>query len=102
MGDFTKKTQGDNQHLANLTSARFLHIDGLVTTPLNTTVPRRVLGVTINTKGVAFVVRSGSRVIASFATTTPEGDYTLGVYAENGLTVEVSSGTGSATLRFAQ
>lgn len=100
-GDFSKKTQNDNSHLQNLTSSKYVYIDGTNTTPVDLTTARRVIRITVFAKGVAFTVRNGSRPIASIATTTPEGDLEAGVYCENGVRIDGISGTGSAIVVFA-
>lgn len=99
-GDWKAKTQSDNAALANQTSAQYVHIDGTKTPVVVPTNARRALRVVIATKGVAFTVRNGSRVIGNFGTATPEGTYNLGVYCENGIIVDGVSGTGSAMLAF--
>jgi hypothetical protein len=101
-GNYSNKVQSDNKHLANQTSARFVHIDGaqaLVTVEPATS-GCRLLRVINNSKGLALNIRTGSRVIGTLATTTIEGTYSYGVYVPNGIQVDVS-GTGSATLVFA-
>lgn len=100
MADWKQKTQTDSSHLANQTSAQFVYIDGTIPKPLSGVKGCRALRVVIATKGVAFTVRNGSRTIANFATTSPEGTYHLGVYCENGLVVDGVSGAGSALLAF--
>lgn len=101
MADFSKKTQTGNTHLANLTSAKFLHLDGGDTAAKDLTTSKRLMRVVVVAKGVAFTVRDGSRVIGNFATTTPEGTYDFGVYCENALRVDGISGTGSTLIAFA-
>lgn len=101
MGDYSKKTQGSNRHLADLTSARWVHIDGSVT---STKVVRpkagRLLKITVNAKGVGFTIANGSETIATFATTTVEGDYSFGVYCDANITITGITGTGSTTIVF--
>ena len=101
MANFGKKVQTDNKHLASETSARYVHIDGAITSlvvlPLNTGC--RLLRVINNAKGLSLNLRSGTRVIGTLATTTVEGTYKYGVYCDNGIQVDVG-GTGSATLAF--
>lgn len=98
MADYSKKTQGDNAHLANLTSARFVHIDGNTNPVPVRTGAGRLLRIIVNTKGLAFIVENGSEVIANFATTSVEGDYQYGVYCDSGIAVSSISGSGSATI----
>lgn len=100
MADFSKKTQTENSHLANGTSAKFIHLDGGDTNPKDLTSSHRLLRVVVIAKGVAFTVRNGSRVIGNFATTTPEGTYDFGVYCENPLRIDGISGTGSTLIAF--
>lgn len=100
MADWSKKTQEGDKHLANGTSARFAHFDGTVAKPFDTASPRRLLRVTIVTKGVGFTIHSGSRQVAVFATTSPEGTYNFGEYLENGLTIDGISGSGSVNVAF--
>jgi hypothetical protein len=99
MADYSKKTQGIDRHLANLTSARYVHIDGssALVTVLATTSGGRLLRVINSTKGLSLNLRSGSRVVGTIGTGSPEGTYNYGVYCENGIQVDVG-GTGSATL----
>lgn len=100
MADYGKKIVGDNRHLGRLTSARFVHLDGNIAQPLTTTKATALQRVVIASKGIAFVVRTGSRVVASFATTSVEGTYNFGEYLENGITIDVVSGTGSANVSY--
>lgn len=97
---YGKKVQSDNKHLEDLANAQFVHIDGSTTPVVVSATACNLARVIVNTKGIGFVVRTGSRQIATFATTSPENTYRHGVYCENGLTVDVSSGTGSVTIVF--
>lgn len=97
-GNFSKKTQEGNKHQANLTSAQFVHFDGTTAKPVDIANPRRLLRIIVCTKGVAFTVRSGSRQIGVFSTTSAEGTYNFGEYCENGLTIDGVSGTGSVNV----
>lgn len=99
-GNYGKKTQSDNKHLSNLTSARFVHLDGSAATVTPRTTAGRLMKVVINTKGLAFIVSDGSNVIANFAITSAEGTYKYGVYCNQNVKVTGISGTGSATLVF--
>lgn len=101
MADYGKKTQSDNRHLANLTSGRFVHIEGsaALVTVLGITSGGRLLRVVNSTKGLSLNIRSGSRVVGTIGTGSPEGTYNYGVYCENGIQVDVG-GSGSATLVF--
>lgn len=102
MADYSKKVQADNKHLSNLTGAKFVYIDGSVTTPV-TVVPStsgcRLLRVILNTNGATLNIKSGSRQVATIATDAPEGTYNYGVYCENGLIYQ-ASGAMDATLVF--
>lgn len=101
MADYGKKTQSDNRHLANLTSARFAHIDGSSTSVpvVPSTSGCRLLRVVLNTNGATITLRSGSRVIGVIATDAPEQTFNYGVYCDSGLTVECS-GAVDATVVF--
>lgn len=102
MADYGKRVQSDNQHLADLTSARYVHLDGSVATP-QTVIPStsggRLLRVILNTNGAALLLRSGSRVIGIIAADAPEGVFPYGVYCENGLIYE-AGGAVDATVVF--
>lgn len=102
MADYGKKVQTDNQHAANLTSARFKRIDGSSTAPI-TVIPSsqggRLLKVVLNTNGNTVTLRTGSRVIGVIASDAPEQTFDYGVYCENGLIVE-AGGTVDATIVF--
>lgn len=100
MADWSKKTQSGDKHLANGTSARYVHIDGSVAKPFDRSTPARLLRVTIAAKGAAFTIRSGSRQVAVFTTASPEGTYHFGEYLENGLTIDGASGAGSVNVAF--
>lgn len=105
MADYTKKTQTDNKHLSNLTSARNYHIDGGQASKVVRSKAGRLIRIIVNSKGLAFIVRDGiiannGPILASFATTTIEGTYDYGTYCVNGITIDNVSGSGSATLIF--
>lgn len=100
VADYSKKTQTDNSHLANATSAKFIHLDGGDLTPKDLPSSHRMLRVVVIAKGIAFTVRNGPRVIGNFATTTPEGTYEFGVYCENALRIDGISGSGSTLVVF--
>lgn len=91
MPDYSRKEQGSNEHLADLTSSRFVNVDGSVTTPI-TVIPSsrggRLLKVVLNTNGSTLRLRTGSRVIGQIASDAPENTFNYGVYCENGLIVE--------------
>lgn len=99
---YKNKVQSDNKHLANLTSARNVHIDG--SAPLVTVLPLgtscRLQRVVINTKGLSLIVRTGSRDIAIIGTAVPENTLYYGTHCENGIQVDVGGSGGSVTLVF--
>lgn len=102
--DYTKKTQSDNKHLSNRTTARYYHIDGGQASKVIRTGKGRLIKIVVNTKGLAFTVRDGvtaqAPLVAVYATTTPEGTYDYGILCANGISFDTLSGTGSATLVF--
>lgn len=102
MSTFSKKTQSDNSHLGNLTGARFVHIDGSVTTPITVrSTAGRLLRVILNTNGATLTLRDGaSEVIGIIATDAPENTYNYGVYCDTSIVVQ-ASGALSATIVFA-
>lgn len=102
MADFSKKTQSDNKHLSNLTTARSsIHIDGSNTNPIVIR-PKagRLMRIIIMAKGLAFTVRDGSDIKAVVATTTLENSYEFGIYCNTNITINGISGTGSALIVF--
>ena len=104
MANYKNKVQTDNKHLANGTSARHVHIDGSVTTPVSVLAAGsggRLLRVLLNTNGNTLRIRSGSDVIAVIASDAPEQSFPYGIYVNNGLIYE-AGGTISATLVFAE
>lgn len=104
MADYGKKVQSDNHHLANLTSARYVHIDGSNTAPVSVVAAGtgcRLLRVILNTNGATLRVRTGSDVIANIASDAPEQTFNYGLYCNNGLIYE-ASGVGDWTLVFGQ
>lgn len=102
MADYSRKIQNDNRHLANLTGARFVWVDGSDTTP-KTVVPStsgcRLLRVILNTNGSTLRLRSGSRVVANIASDAPEQTFPYGVYLDSGLIYE-AGGSLDATIVF--
>jgi len=89
MADFKRRVQSDNRHLENLTSARFIHVDGSDTTPITVhTGECRLLKLVLNTNGATIKLRTGTRVIANVAADAPETTLIYGLYCENGLIVE--------------
>lgn len=104
MADFKSRTQGDNKNLQDLAGAQFVLIDGsaspVTVVPLNT--GSRLLHVVNNTKGNSLNIRTGSRVIGTIATASPEGDYPYYVYCENGIQIDVGGSGGNATVVFSR
>lgn len=100
MADFSKKTQADNKHLANLTTARKVVIDGSQSSVTVRPGPGRLIRVVIWTKGLAFTINDGSIPVGNVATTTPENSYDVGIYCENNIKITGISGTGSALIVF--
>lgn len=96
MADYSKKTQADNRHLANGTSAKFVHVDGSKSQVVVRSTKGRLLRAVINTAGVNAVVRNGSDVIGIISTTAV-GTLNFGVYVHTNITVDVVSGSGSIT-----
>lgn len=99
MADFSKKTQDDNKHLANGTTARWVHIDGSKPQVIVRPSAGRLLRVVIATAGVACTIRNGSEVIG-VVSTTAIGTLNFGVYCNNNITVDVASGSGSLAVVF--
>lgn len=103
MADYSGRIQSTNEHVSQLTSARFVWVDGSVTTPV-TVVPNtkgcRLLRVMLNTNGATLKLRSGSRVIANIALDAPEATFNYGVYCPDGLIYE-AGGALDATIVFA-
>ena len=106
MADFGRKTQSDNNHLANGTSARFVHIDS--SSPAVNTIRAtsgRLLRVILNQNGTTagqavLRIRNGSTVIAAIAGTASTGTYDYGIYCDTSIIVE-PSGTVDCTVVFA-
>lgn len=100
--DYSRKVQSVEKHLANLTSARDVHIDG--SAALVTVVPLgrgcRLLRAVVNTKGLSLNIRTGSRVKGVIGTAVPENTFHYGTYCENGIQVDVGGSGGSVTLVF--
>lgn len=99
MADYSKTIQSDNKHLANETSARFLHIDGSKSQVVVRAAAGRLLRVVVGTAGIVAIIRDGSKVIGQTSSTTA-GTLNFGVYVNTSITVDVVSGTGSMTVVF--
>lgn len=99
---YGKKAQTSNSALVSMTSARYIHVDGTVTTPL-AIIPSgnggRLLRVILNTNGATLRIRSNSNVIANIALDAPEQTFNYGVYVNDGLIVE-AGGVLDATIVF--
>lgn len=91
------KTQDDNTHLANGTTGKFVHIDGSKTPVVVRSGTGRCLRVVISTAGIEMIIRNGSEVIGHTSTTST-GTLNFGVWCNTNLTVDVITGTGSATV----
>lgn len=103
MGTFGKKTQTDNSHLGNLTGAKWVHIDGSVTTPVTVrNTAGRLLRVILNTNGATLTLKDGpSEVISIIALDAPEGTFNYGVYCDTSIVYQ-ASGAIDATLVFSE
>jgi len=85
MGDYSKKVQSDNKHLANQTSARFAHIEASSNVVVRASAGR-LLRVILNTNGGVVVLKNGQDIIASIAADAPEQTFNYGIYCHNGIT----------------
>lgn len=99
MADFGKKVQGDNEHMANLTSARFAHVPASTTTTVRDR-PGRLLRVVLNTNGGTVTLRNGSEVIGIIASDAAENTFNYGVYCNTSIICETGS-TCDVTVVFA-
>lgn len=96
-GDFTKKVQSENKHHSNMTSARFIHIDGSKPQVIVRNRAGRLLRAVIATAGVVCTIRNGTTVVGNVSSTAT-GTLNFGVYCDTNITVDVTSGTGSLCL----
>lgn len=85
------RTNSDNRHLQNLTSASFVHLTAAVTGKVIKDKPGRLLRVILNTNGGAVTVRNGSEVIGIIAADAPEATFDYGVYCNNSIKVDVAN-----------
>jgi ApbE superfamily uncharacterized protein (UPF0280 family) len=86
------RTETDNKHLENLTSARFVHVPASQTDLVVRATAGRLLRVILNTNGGTVTLRNGdSDVIGIIALDAPEGTFNYGVYCSNG--IQVDTGT---------
>lgn len=100
MADYGKKIQSGDAHLANGTTARFVHIDGSVITPITVRPGAgRLLRVIINTVGGTLTLKNGTEVIAVLSATAGPGTFNYGVYCNNSIVVQASA-TMDATIVF--
>jgi hypothetical protein len=99
MADFSKKVQSENEHLGNLTSARFAHVPASTTATVRSQAGR-LLRVVLNTNGGTVTLRNGSEVIGIIASDAPEGTFNYGVYCNTGIICETGA-TCDVTVVFA-
>lgn len=90
MADYTRKVQGDNRHLSNLTSARYAHVPASTTDVVRAS-GGRLIRVVLNTNGGVVIIRDGSDVIASIAADAAEGTFDYGIYCNNNITVDTGA-----------
>ena len=95
MATSKKKVQSDNQSLANLTGAKYVHIDGSNTGVIPIIAAGdggRLLRVILNTNGATLTLKaaSGGEVIGIIATDAPEQTFNYGVFCPNGLIAQAS------------
>ena len=98
MADYSKKVQSGSNHLANLTSARYVHIPASTTKVVRASAGR-LLRVILNTNGGAVTLRDGSDVIGIIASDATEQTFNYGIYCNNNITVEVGA-TSDVTVVF--
>lgn len=98
MASFGKKIQSENNHLANLTSARFAHVPASTTTTVRDSAGR-LLRVILNTNGGGVTLRNGSEVIAIIASDAAEGTFDYGIYCNTSIIVETGA-TADVTIVF--
>lgn len=87
MADYKSKIQSDNKHLANLTSARFKHVEASATDVVVRDRPGRLLRVILNTNGGVVVLKNGPAIIASIAADAPEQTFDYGIYCHDNINV---------------
>jgi hypothetical protein len=100
--DYKRKIKPDNSHLSDLTSAKFLRIDGSATptTVVAAGTGCNLLRVILNTNGATIGLRSNSRQIGTIALDAPEGTFNYGIYCSDGLQVD-TGGAVDVTVVFA-
>lgn len=91
---------GDNKHLEALTSAKWVHLDGSVTTPVTIRATAgRLQKVILNTNGATITLRNGSEVIGIIAADAPEGPFPYGIFCNTSI-IATCSGAVDATVVF--
>jgi ApbE superfamily uncharacterized protein (UPF0280 family) len=86
------RTQGDNQHLEDLTSAEFVHVTASETDKVIRSGASSLLRVILNTNGGTVTLRNGdSDVIGIIASDSPEGTFNYGIFCPNGIQVDTGS-----------
>lgn len=100
MASYQKKTQSDNSHLGDLTSARYAHVPASTTKTVRSTAGR-LIRVTLNTNGGTVTLRDGSDVIGIIASDAPEGTFHYGIYCNNSIICETGA-TSDVTVVFEQ
>lgn len=98
MADFNKRARGDNSHLQDLTSAKWVHVPANSTMTVKS-VAGSLLRVILNTNGGAVTLRNGSEVIGIIASDAPETTFNYGVYCNNNIIVETGN-TSDVTVVF--
>lgn len=95
------KIQDANSNAANLTSARFKHIDGSALSGTVINQPARLMRVVLNTNGGVLTLKNGAQeVIAIIATDAPEQTFDYGIWCNASIRFE-ASGAVDATIVFA-
>lgn len=95
------RTQGDNKHLQDSTSARFVHVPASSTGLVIRATAGRLLRVVLNTNGGTVTLKNGaSDVIGIIALDAPEGTFNYGVFCPNGIIVDTGA-TVDCTVVFA-
>lgn len=99
MADYSKQVQSANQHMANLTSARFAHVPASTTKTVRASAGR-LIRVVLNTNGGVVIIRDGTDVIGSIAADAAEGTFEYGVYCNTSIVCETGA-TCDVTVVFA-
>ena len=86
------RTQGDNKHLQDLTSAEYVHVGASETDKVIRSDDVGLLRVILNTNGGTVTLRNGdSEVIGIIASDAPENTYYYGILCTNGLQVDTGA-----------